>query len=353
MTIGIEHLFTNFGRSRFCEQDVFVNMSELEMVETALENLKRDTGITGNWTREPHHLFDGTLLLTIGKDRIAFSVLLKKELKPHQLPEVIRHLNQNDPALIVAGRLLPKVREELRRNQLSYLEANGNFHYRSGQTWIFLDSNPSLPISQNLKNRAFTKTGLKLVFEILQDPEFLKLPYRTIASQTKTSVGNVVNVLSGLKQAGFLMPIRKNEWLLQNKKALILRWAESYAQNLKPALKMGTFRFLKDEPHWTKIPLTENQTYWGGEPGADLLTHYLTPTEFTLYTGESRSELMKKYRLVPNEKGNVFIFEKFWSGGSTPNSAAPTLVVYADLVATEDSRCIEAASRIYDEYLQD
>ena len=126
-----------------------------------------------------------------------------------------------------------------------------------------------------------------------------------------------------------------------------------YAERLQPTLQIGTFRFLKDENilHWKGLNLKPNAC-WGGEAGGALLAHYLKPEILTIYTDETRSDLMKNYRLVPDDKGNVNVYRKFWSGDGFNRDIAPPLLVYADLMNTGDSRCIETAQKIYDEYLQ-
>jgi hypothetical protein len=328
-------------------------MSELEIIETALENLKKDAGIAGKWVPKTRGSYDGKLTLNFGNEKITFLTEIKKELRINQMSDVLDRVNGVNPALVVAGRLLPKVKEELRQNKISYLEANGNFYHRSADKWFLLDTHSSIKFKQNVKNRAFTKTGLRVLFEILNNPELLQKPYRTIAGQTKTSVGNVVNILNGLKKEDFLLHLRKNEFILHNREKLIKKWAEAFEQNLKPVLKIGTFRFLTNENHWTEIDLKENKTFWGGEPGGDILTNYLVPAEFTLYTEESRNELIKNYRLVPDEKGNVQVFKKFWIDSFSKSKAVPPLIAYSDLVNMHDKRCQETAAKIYDTYLRE
>ena len=103
---------------------------------------------------------------------------------------------------------------------------------------------------------------------------------------------------------------------------------------------------------WKDLELDTTKTVWGGEPAAELLTNYLKPAEFTIYTGESRMELIKNYRLIPDDKGNVEVYEKIWRNDGLEHKTAPPLVVYADLMENNDRRSIETAQKIYDEYLQ-
>lgn len=62
---------------------------------------------------------------------------------------------------------------------------------------------------------------------------------------------------------------------------------------------------------------------------------------------------MKKYRLVPDNNGNVKVFKKFWENDAVNNNVVPPLLVYTDLINQGDRRCTETAQKIYDEYLQD
>ncbi|MBS1633282.1 MAG: hypothetical protein JST10_11995, partial [Bacteroidetes bacterium] len=72
----------------------------------------------------------------------------------------------------------------------------------------------------------------------------------------------------------------------------------------------------------------------------------------TLYTIENRNELIKNYRLIPYEKGNIKVYKKFWHLDDGPAQTVPPLLIYADLMNTNDRRCIETAQKIYDRFLQ-
>ena len=49
--------------------------------------------------------------------------------------------------------------------------------------------------------------------------------------------------------------------------------------------------------------------------------------------------------------GNVTIFRRFWTFDGDEPGLAPAPLVYADLMATGDGRCMETARMIYDEHL--
>jgi hypothetical protein len=90
-------------------------------------------------------------------------------------------------------------------------------------------------------------------------------------------------------------------------------------------------------------------TYWAGEPGADLYTNFLSPEKFTLYTTKTGNELVAQLKIVPDEKGNITVLNKFWNdwqGDRSIANAAPPLLIYAELKNSLDSRNWETAEKV-------
>jgi hypothetical protein len=94
--------------------------------------------------------------------------------------------------------------------------------------------------------------------------------------------------------------------------------------------------------------MTDYNTQWGGEPAAKLLTAYLKPAKLTLYTTESKTTLLKTYKLAPQDHGVLGIYKKFWKFNTGPLDTVPPILVYADLVNTGDPRNLETAKKLYD-----
>jgi hypothetical protein len=202
--------------------------------------------------------------------------------------------------------------------------------------------------------RAFAKTGLKLVFHLLIQEDLLNLTYREIADRTGVGFGNINFILKDLKEQGFLLPINKDTFKITRKKELLQKWIQAYPVKLRPALLVGTFQFAAPGTYinWRGLPLNPQETCWGGEPAAGLLTNYLQPEQYTLYTTEARGDLMKRYNLAPNKAGDLTVYLKFWKDAEEGKPTAPPLLVYADLVATGNRRNLQTADRIYHDYLQ-
>ena len=47
-------------------------------------------------------------------------------------------------------------------------------------------------------------------------------------------------------------------------------------------------------------------------------------------------------------EGDVSVYQKFWKGNTMP-----LILIYADLIGSEDSRCIEAANKLLNDELSD
>ncbi len=218
---------------------------------------------------------------------------IKNNLREIHLPGLYQIALQHPPLIVITNHLFPKLKEELRNHNIAYLEENGNVWLKHKKTLLRIDGNKQLPAEKEKINRAFTKTGLKVVFLFLLAERFVNATYREIAGRTGIALGYVNYVLNGLKEKAFLLRMNKDEYKLANKKALLDAWITHYADKLKPELEIGKFRFLKEEDfaNWKHITLKPDKTWWGGEPAGDLLTNYLKPAVLTLYTALTRKAM--------------------------------------------------------------
>lgn len=338
------------------EQKGKVNMNEQTIVQTAIEKLRENLNIRATWTPEkedvPTFSPDGLIKLHIEGRTIALYAAIKNEVRNHHL-EYIRVLaHQYFPLILVANTISPSVKEQLRHNKIAYLETSGNIYVEQDGIFLWIEGNKPVVKHKTHTNRAFTRTGLKVVFQFLWNEATLNLPYREIASLCRISLGNVGNIIDGLKKAGFIVEYSNNRYQLINKAELFEHWVTGYAERLQPTLEIGTFRFgHRDNEQWKNISLHTTITLWGGEPAGALLTGYLKPSIFTLYTQESRAELIKNYRLLPDPQGNIRAYTMFWHHEPNGNTVPP-LLTYTDLINSNDPRCIDTAERIYHEYLE-
>lgn len=317
-----------------------------DILHTAIENLRRLTGINCYWYQEGP--LDGVLELEVNGKMNAFVVLVKQEIRAHQIPRLELHNKEHPNLLLVARVIFPRIKEDLRQRGIPYLEGNGNIFLQKGFLFLFTDAQKPIVNQQAKSNRAFTKTGLKVLFFLLQEKDHLNLTHRALAKKTGVGLGNIPQILDGLKKTGFILPLKNKTWAWENQRALLDRWVNDYGNVLRPFLKKERYAF---QGNWKDIALNPELTVWGGEPAADLLTHHLRPEKFILYTREPRVSLVRNYGLVPDQEGETEVLEMFWQQGQD-NPIAPPVLVYADLLLEGGKRNTETAEIIYNEHIR-
>lgn len=328
--------------------------TEKGILSQAIQNLAENAHIKAKWKQSEERGADVILHIDVeGRDHEFFAEV-KNELRAHHLDHLIEMSEEHEPFMIVANKLFPSVKERLREKNIAYLESNGSIWFQNKNSLVWIETNKKVKEIKEEPNRAFTQTGLILIFHLFIQPDLINSTLRNISEVTNISLGNVSYILKGLKEAGYLIEIGNARQKLTNKMELLEKWRILYGERLRPKLHLGNFYFLKDEDakRWDAIALKENQTFWGGEPAADIITNHLIPQTFTLYTLENKGELMKNYRVVPKEGGNISVYKKFWRENSNQMNVVPPLLIYADLMNSGTERNIEVAKRIWDEFIE-
>lgn len=263
---------------------------------------------------------------------------------------------EKSPVLLIGKYISPKVMDELAEIGINSLDCAGNcnIRYTKNQSTIFFIRNKGEKNQYN-KEKAypmFQEAGIKVIFYLLQDKDNVDKPYREIQQVTGVSLGAIRNVFNTLIEKHFIL-VNGNHRFLKNQKELLNLWAENYNMVLKPKLKLGrmSFRTPEQRAKWDDVNLPKGM-YWGGEGAAHIIDGYLIPGTFDIYTDISIGYLMKTGAVNMDEHGEICIYQKFWKWEDT-SSTVPALLIYADLMSSGNSRCIEAANRILENELPD
>lgn len=330
-------------------------MNEKEILHTALNALQQTFAAKWDWA--PMNAkggidIDGMLNITLKEHAYTFETEIRKELKNHQLLHIIGQNQKFDKYLLIAERLYPNVKKELRKNKVNYLEANGDGYIEDRYLNLWIEKNEPLAVKRKTGNRAFTKTGLKVVFHFLMNPKLLNLTQREIAKVADVALGNIPQVINGLLETNYLLRKDKRKYIIKDYRELLEKWIDEYDETLRPTIFKQRFTFMNVEQDWRNLPLNTDKTVWGCEPAGDILTNYLRPEVLVLYTTEATKDLIKNYKIMPNKDGNIWVYEAFWNFKDNLQNTAPPILVYADLMLTGDKRCIETANLIFDEHIQ-
>jgi hypothetical protein len=325
-------------------------MRHEDILDAALFKAGENINIETGWAKPHLPDFDASIQLYWDEDVLNLHADVKKEIRSAQLPKLREKANRFKNFILIAHRLFPNQRKDLKNMHINYMEANGNIYYKDKKYMIYIDHYPTLKEKKQETNRIFTKTGLKVLFQLLAFHDTLNYPQREIAENACVALGNIPLVIKGLLEAGYI--VRKNDKKYQWRKRdeIIERWVFEYQNVLKPTIFIGSFE-VPEAQKWDNIELRKGDAFWGGEPGGDLLTNHLRPEHFTLYTDLSKKELILDTGFKPVQNGNLDVYQTFWKQ-KINDKAAPPLLIYADLWNNEDKRNRDTAQLIYERYIQ-
>jgi hypothetical protein len=333
-------------------------MQESEILHIAAENLERLTKAKVNI--DQLDFFDGKnrdgkLEIGTGVASVEFKVEVKREVLPANIARWAEKLKAPD-TLLVARYISNPAKDLLEQQGINYLDTAGNCHIRNEKGIFWHIKGQAIGAKEGeTKHRAFNKNGIKLVYALLLNEGLLNEPYRTIADAANIAASTVGDILADLQASKFLLQVNDHQMKLSNKAELLGQWVTAFNQKLKPKLVRGRYRLPVE--NWQQLDLGSS-TFWGGEPAADLLTRYLQPGAWTLYTDLDRKALIKDLHLLPDAKGNVEVCSPFWKTGNTDHVSpyqrtVHPLLVYAELIGSGNDRNFETAQKIYVQYLQD
>ncbi|MFZ1501225.1 MAG: type IV toxin-antitoxin system AbiEi family antitoxin [Giesbergeria sp.] len=258
-----------------------------------------------------------------------------------------------NPTLLVAEYVTPPVADDLRAQGQPFADAVGNAWLPAPLVFITGRKRASKPVPA-AAGRADTPVGLKILFALLCDPALPDAPHRAIAAAAGVALGGVPAVLQDLQQQGHLLVLGKRRRLNATRRVLDA-WAQAYARRLRDKTLHGAY-VTPTFDAWAEWPLDPSDGLWGGEPAANLLTNYLRPGVLTIYAQRLPPMLMARQRMTRADGQRERILEwrkPFWGqlpAGLRPD-VVPHVLVYADLLATGDGRCIETANVLYEQHL--
>ena len=340
-------------------------MNETTLVARAAAALE-ETGLEVRLTKQPRGVggFQADAWLRVGPARepVDYVVEAKRAVTPTTLGAAITQLKHaaeitGRRALLVTDYLTPPVAETLRRQKQEFADAAGNAYLEGPGLFVHVagrkrqDTRAAPPAG-----KTFATAGLKVLFALICDPALADAPHRGIAAAAGVALGAVPAVLADLQQAGHLLVIPKHRRLNATKR-LLDEWALAYARRMR-ATNLQAVYTVENFTTWPDWKLDPQEARWGGEPAANLLVRYLKPGVLTVYAEKLPPRLMVEQRIVraaPLAHDRLLELRKpFW--GKTlrvegrPDTVPPALV-YADLLATGDGRCMETAQMVYDDHL--
>lgn len=323
-----------------------------EILDMALEKLQEAVNLNVQIHYDQHHF--PKLRIKYHEMVWDFVVLIKEKVAPstlgnffHEQPLFIKEQER----ILVTWHVTAKLADQMKKMEIPFIDVAGNAYINMPPLFIFIKGNrPMVRDKREQPVRAFQPTGLHVIFALLCNPGLEDYPFRKIAEMADVALGTVGWVINDLKNLGFLIDRGKRGRKLINKKELFNRWVDDYHARLRPKNIVGHYRAHNVDWKMDEEILQFN-AYWGGEVAAGMLTKYLKPNDVTIYVKEQHNRLLLKNKLLKDPDGNIEILNAFWNfefNIKLPHIVHPILI-YADLMATGDTRNIETAGIIYEQ----
>lgn len=337
---------------------VYAFLQERALIERALGQL-RALGLAVEEPklarREGAHEADAHVRIGHGKALHQYAIEAKKNLAPATLGATLMQLETaKGKKLLIAEYITPPLAMRLRELRVAFADAQGNAFIEEPPLFIWVVGHkPAAKPKAQRAARLLQPGGLKLVFALLCLPDLVNAPLRKLAAAANVALGTAAWVMDDLRNQGYVRDMGKRGRTLVNRRKLMNLWTDAYPHQLKP--KLAPRHFTAPQPGWWRhLDLKNAGALLGGEPAGQRLTKHLKPEKVTLYLKQGLAPVMTATVLLPAESdGNVELVPVFWNfdGDARHPDIAPPLLVYADLLATGDDRCIETAKLIDEQYL--
>lgn len=358
-------MFTFREQKEILNEGHVMNLHETErrLLDEAMEALGTQTRGAVKLLRREHGAFDRRFDAQVELDMHGQKMLLLAEIKNvDRRPALAQIKTQLEAAiadhlpgylpLLVTPYMTEVMAEECRRLDLPFVDTAGNLFIRTGTTLLYIIGRPRPDHMGRGAQKAVTPAGMKILFALLCKPELAGMAYRQIGIAAQVALGAVGPVLQDLEIRGFLRRTGKGPAALERAEELLREWVVQYPAILRP--KLNGRRYAADRNRVLGLDLKLLGAYWGGEVAAEKLTGYLKAEQMIVYTRGVVKELFLQGRMRLAADGDVEVLDAFWTPqlDRAEEPIAPPLLVYADLMIAGDTRNLETAKTLYEQYLQ-
>ncbi len=227
-----------------------------------------------------------------------------------------------------------------------YADAVGNVFVRAegvlidvaGRSPKIVGAASRRPGSRNLMSAG----RAQVVFCLLTWPALVAAPVRSVAAIAGVSSGLVQTVMRLLEDEGYVSPTSRQ---LERRGDLVDAWAAAFPLGLARSLELGRF---VGEPSPDAWVASGYRVFVSGEFAAP----QLEGPDLVLYVPDRDAHAIAASRWrrpEPGERANIIVRRAFWEppGPGGPGAdRVPDLLLYGDLLASNDSRQREIASKL-------
>lgn len=256
------------------------------------------------------------------------------------------------PLLVVGPRIHASSADTMRTRGIWYVDEAGNAYLHGHELLIDVRGRrepKSMGPRQHRKSgpaNPFTPKRAQVVSVLLSKPALADAPLREIAETSGVSLGMAKDTMDALELIGYVEQLGSRRRLIR-RGALLDLWASAYPAGLGRANRLAVVR--GDVNRWSapgglNVAISGEQAVPGSIRNPESLVLYIDSH------GEKQPlrDLMLTSRWHSDPHGNIIIRELFWRNLDSLSKigTAPPALVYADLLASNESRQIEIAGEM-------
>jgi hypothetical protein len=263
-----------------------------------------------------------------------------------------------DDWVLFAPYVAGPIGHHLTAHEVSYVDAVGNCHLETKAGGLLAHVEGKRIARGGSESTGVRLPGYQLIFAILAQPDLLGQPVRRVAAAAgvgKTAVGDQ---LRRLAQQGLIAKTPKGGVMLRRRE-LLDRWLAAYPDVVRPGWYQGRYRTRAKDPEEIERLIADvwGKRRWalGGGAAAWLMNRFYRGNATVVHVDASLNDELRRLRALPDEHGDLTILRTPGTAvyaGPQPHLVHP-LLVYTELMSSEDARMREAAEGVRREFLED
>lgn len=262
----------------------------------------------------------------------------------------------DEDSILLAPYIAPPMARYLASKRVNFLDLAGNCRLVVDDFVVSIEGKKPLTVT---RDRGVRAPGYAVMFALLADPALLAEPVREIARHAGVSKSAVSDIVSRLRDEGFVIGSRRKA--LSRRDELLSRLLIGYSDVLRPRLLLGRFRLPKSEPDEVENALADSlgnepDWGWGGVSAARRLQLGYQGPEVTVHVDRRRPELdavLRRLRAIESRDGDLVLlgFPGEIARPKSVNRVVHPLLVYLELMTAASERQREAGTELREKVL--
>ena len=256
---------------------------------------------------------------------------------------------RDDNPVYIFERVGSSLASALHEREIQYIDRAGNawIHTPTFNLWVEGKKHTRAARTRprartrSTDNRPFTAAHLRVLFALLAQESLLQEPVRTIARAAGVSAAMVTKTFQVLRAQGFLLESASGI-ALEHRTLLCERWVHGYLNTLRPTLEQGKYSGVSIDDFAQYVQASQQyRDMLSGEYALEQAGTDIRAAEIIAYADYPPVGIIRDLRLAPDPQGKITIIQRFWNKEDIPH--IPNILVYADALASADSRVVSAA----------